>query len=164
MRSWWRTFPVHFECDQPFPRAVSFRFQQFVASGELAFLKIDEKSETGFDRIALGRKIGAIERITHFQAQCVARAQTTGLRAEFFSALQNEVPQLRCILRTKKNFHAVFAGITGPRDRDRHVFSNEIAYAISCWKLDILAQQLVKEIDHARSLNGDAAKVCAAIP
>src|SRR6476661_901069 len=113
MRSWWRTFPVHFECDQPFPRAVSFRFQQFVAPGELAFLKIDEKSETGFDRIALGRKIGPVERITHFQAQGVARAQTTWLRVEFFSALQDKVPQLYSILHTKKNFNAIFARVTG---------------------------------------------------
>src|SRR5690349_4726378 len=151
MRPWWRTFPVHFECDQPFPSSTCFRFQQFVAPGELAFLKIDKECETGFNRIPFSRKIGAIERITHFQAQCVARAQTTRLRAEFFSALQNEVPQPCCILRAEKNFDAIFAGITGPRDRDRHVFSNEIAYAISCWKLDILTQQLVKEIDHARS-------------
>ena len=59
------------------------------------------------------------------------------------------------LLETKTN---------GARDRNRHVFNDEIAYAISHWKLDILAQQLVKEIDHARSLNGYAAKVRAAIP
>src|SRR5207244_6630455 len=123
MRSWWRAFPVHFESDQSFPRATCFRLQQFVTPGERTFLKIDEKSETGFDRIAFGRKIRAVERITHFQAQRIARPQTAWFGAGFFSALQNEVPQLCCILRPKKNFHAVLAGITGPRDRDWHVFN-----------------------------------------
>src|SRR5690242_10801082 len=119
MRSRWRSLPIHFECDQPFSRAVCFRFQQFVAPGERAFLKIDEKSETGFDRIAFGRKIGAVKRITHFQTQSVTRAQTAWLCVQFSSTLQNEVPQLCCILSTEKNFHAVFASVPRARDRNR---------------------------------------------
>src|SRR5207247_2587618 len=47
-----RTLPVHLECDEPFARTVGFGLKQFFASGEIWFLQIDEKSESGLDRIA----------------------------------------------------------------------------------------------------------------
>ena len=49
------------------------------------FVQIDEKTEAGFDRIVLRRKIGAVQRITHLQAQRVARAQSAGTNAERLS-------------------------------------------------------------------------------
>src|SRR5436305_12920774 len=73
------------------------------------------------------------------------------------------MPEPCRVARAEKNFHAVFAGVTGARDRNRHFFNDEIDHVISCRKLHILPQQIMEEIDHARSLNGDASEIRAAI-
>ena len=114
-----RTFSIHLECDESLTCTVCFRFQQFFAPGEIWFLEIDEKAEPGLDRITFGGEIRTVERVTHFQSQSIARSQTARFCAEFGAAFQNKVQNFAASL-ARKNLHAIFTGVTGARDRNRH--------------------------------------------
>ena len=120
MRARRRTFSIHLECNESLTCTVCFRFQQFFTPGEIWFLKIDEKSEPGLDRITFGGEIRTVERVTHFQSQSIARSQTARFCAKSGAAFQNKSPELRRVTRAKKNLHTIFAGVTGARDRNRH--------------------------------------------
>src|ERR1700730_3704540 len=144
-------------------RPVLFHLQQNFAASELRFRKIDKEPETSLDWIPFRRQIGAVERITHFQAQRVARAKSAWLDPELISFIENAVPKFRRVLCTKENFHAIFACITSPRDRNRHIVQLEIDNVISRWKIDIVAEQCLEKLDNARALNGNAAEIRSAI-
>src|ERR1044072_5821106 len=115
MRTRRRTFVIHLERHQFFARPFFFGLQQNVAANEIRLCYIDKETESGLDWVPLRREIGAVEWVTHLQAQRVARAESAWLRAFFY----NQLPKFRPVLISKENFDAVFAGITGARYRDR---------------------------------------------
>src|ERR1700694_6036496 len=106
--------------------------------------------------MAFRRKIGAIERITHFQSQCVACAEPARLDSKFLSLLEDGVPKLHRVARAKENFYAVFAGVAGARHRYRHSLHLNIDNVVSRRKIH-------EKFGDARTLNGDASKMLAAI-
>ena len=78
MRSRRGALSFHSKRDKFCTRSFFFCFEQNFASGEIRFRQIDKKTKSGLERILFGRKIGAVERITHFQTQSVARTEPAG--------------------------------------------------------------------------------------
>src|SRR5437588_915857 len=101
MRTRRRTFVVHLEWNQFFLRSVFFGLQQNIATDEVRLAKVDKEPESGFNRISLRRKIGAVERVTHFQSQRIARAESAWFEPELFSFLVDEIPKLHCVGRAE---------------------------------------------------------------
>ena len=81
MRTRRRAFAFHPESDKPAREAGVFLALKFFATGKIRLRQIDEKSEAGFERIVLRRKVGAVERIAHLETQGVARAEAAGANA-----------------------------------------------------------------------------------
>ena len=85
------------------------------------FVQINEKPQAGFDRIVFRRKIGAVERIAHLQAQaCRARRGRTAECPASFPFSSTSFQTIAASFAGKENFHAVFAGVAGARDREFH--------------------------------------------
>src|SRR5205823_3811847 len=101
-------------------------------------------------------KIGTVERVTHFQTKRVARTEATRLEAEILSFFEHEIPKLRGVTGAKENLNAVFAGVTGPRHRDRHSSELKVDNMITRWKID-------EELGNTRPLNRDPTKMSATI-
>ena len=74
MRPRRRAFAFHAKGDKPSRGPFSFVSANTSRPMKFRFRQINKESEPGFDRIVFRRKIGAVERITHFQTQaCRAR-------------------------------------------------------------------------------------------
>ena len=78
MRPWRRTLAFHTEGDKPASHSFCFLALQPFATRETRFRQINKKTEPGLERIVFGRKIGAVERITHLETQGIARAEPAG--------------------------------------------------------------------------------------
>src|SRR5437867_8093749 len=163
VRSRRRALLLHPELDEFLGRTIFFCFQQSVAPDEVWLRKIDKDSEPSFDRIAFRRQIGAVEWIAHFQAQRVARAETARFNSESFAFFERGIPKLHRVARTKENFNAVLAGVTGSRDGNLCSIERTIDDRVSGRKIDIFAEQRMKQFRDTRPLNGDSAKICAAV-
>src|SRR6266404_5498965 len=102
MRSRRRSFLFHFKCNQSYRCAFRFCLEQWCATDEILFFQVNKEPETGFKRIAVGGKIGAIERVTHFEPESVAGAQAAGFHSEFPTSCQCVLPELGCNVRRKE--------------------------------------------------------------
>ena len=78
MRPRRRSFAFHPKGNEPIRGPVSLAWARTFAADEFRLLQINEETQAGFDRVVLRGKIGAVQRITHFQAQRVARAEPAG--------------------------------------------------------------------------------------
>src|SRR5882757_4840347 len=97
MRPRRRPFGLHAKRDEPVWRAVLLGVSQDFTADELRLFQVHKETESSFDRVVVRRKIGPIERITHLEAQGVARAEPTRTDAEFFSFCEGVVPYFGCI-------------------------------------------------------------------
>ena len=80
-----------------------------------------------------------------------------GLIPNCFSFFQNEIPKLRRVLGAEENFHTVLTSVAGASDRHWHFLPLNIDNVIS-------RRQIFQKTDKStRALNGDAAKIRAAI-
>ena len=83
--------------------AVRFlSFEQNVAPDELRLFQIDEKTEAGFDWILFRRKIGTVERVTHFQSQRVSCAEAARPDADGLPFSSASSTTSRRLLRGRK--------------------------------------------------------------
>src|SRR5438034_7862504 len=117
---------------------------------------MDKESKSGLDRISLRRQIGAVKRITHFQAQYVARAQSARFNSEGFASFERRIPKICGITRGKENFNAVLSGVTGPRDRNTCSVEREIDNVISRRQIDSIA----RSEEHTSELQSHSDLVC----
>src|SRR5262249_40308802 len=159
VRSWWRSFLFHPKRHELFARSVFFSPEKNVASDEAWFCQIDEEPEPCLDRISVRRQIGTVERVTHFQAQRVARAQTARLDSERLAFFEHGVPKLRCIPRAKENFDPVLTRVTSASDGNSRPIERKISNRISRWKIGIAAEDRAKQLGDSRTLNGDSTKI-----
>ena len=120
MRPRRRALALHAKRDQPMRRPVLLRVHENLTANEFWFLQVHEKPQAGFDWVVLRRKIGAIERITHFQTKRVARSKPAWFNPKLCSFFEHEVPKLYRVAGAKEYFDAVFARVTRPRHRDWH--------------------------------------------
>src|SRR6266446_5164889 len=104
---------------RPRRRSLLFHLKcnQWCATDEILFFQVNKEPETGFKRIAVGGKIGAIERVTHFESESVAGAEAAGFHSKFRANYQCVLPELGCNLCRKEDFESVFSGIPGSRNR-----------------------------------------------
>src|SRR5947207_1194950 len=140
MRSRWWSFLFHSKRHKLFVRSFFFCFNQNVPSDEIWFCQIYKEPQSCFDRISFRRQIGTVERVTHFQAQCVARTETAGLNSEWLAFFERGVPKLDRIRCAKENFNAVLTRVTSPGDGDSRPFERKIGDRISRWKIGIRAK------------------------
>src|SRR5207237_5880553 len=92
---------------------------------------VDKKSQPCFDWIALWRKVGAVERVTHFETQGIARTQTAGANPERFPFCQNFIPDQRRVSCRKENLDAVFTGVARAPDLEWNALVFELFDLIS---------------------------------
>ena len=71
-------------------------------------------AEAGGDRVGLGGDVVAMERVTHFETQRVARAET----ARRDAALEDRVPERLGVVLRAAELDALLAGVAGARDHD----------------------------------------------
>src|SRR5439155_2921817 len=88
---------------------------------------------------------------------------TAGLNSHRFAFFERGVPKLHRIRCEKENFNAVLTCVTSASDGDSRPLEWKIGNRISRWKIDIRAEQRVKKLDDPRALNGDSARIRAAI-
>src|SRR5262245_13820361 len=113
MGTWRRAFAFHPKGHKPAAWPVFFCLNELFATNEFSLLQIDKKTKAGLDWVVLGRKIRAIQRITHFQAKSVASTQAARSNSKGASLFEHLVPHQPCVVGREKNFYAVFPGITG---------------------------------------------------
>ena len=85
------------------------------------------------------------------------------LDPERFALFERGVPKIPGVTRAEENFNAVFSSVTGSRDRNISSIETKIDNMVSRRKIDIFAEQRVKEFHDTRPLNCDSAKIRAAI-
>lgn len=73
-----RSFFRHAQGNQLGGKAGRLLGGEGVATDKVRFVQGDKHPETGLERSAVGRKVGAVERVTHFEAQRVAGAEAAG--------------------------------------------------------------------------------------
>src|SRR5206468_8141505 len=121
-------------------RAEFSCLQQGVASDKVWFCQIDKESQSCFDWISLRRQIGTVERVTHFQTQCVARAESTRFDPEGFAFFERGVPKLQCVRGAKEYFNAVLACVPGSSDENSCRVEWKVDDRISRWWVDVLTK------------------------
>ena len=90
------------------------RDQRF-APDELRFVQCDKDPQSGFQRRAVGRKVGPVERVAHFEAQGIAGAESAG----FGARLEDGRPDVPGEGVGEEQFKAGLAGVAGPGGKDR---------------------------------------------
>ena len=163
MRSRWRSFLSHFKCNQSLPCTFRFCLEQWCPTDEILFFQVNEQSETSFERIAVRKKIRAIERVTHFEPESVAGAETARFHSEFATSCQCVLPELGCNLSRKEDFETVFSSIPSSCNRDYGVRKLEIRDLIARRRFFVISEPGPEKFDRTRSLNGNGARVRAAI-
>src|ERR1017187_2684390 len=98
------------------------------------------------------RQIGAIERITHLEAQGVARAESARFDSKWLSRFESKVPKFRRLVRRKENFEAIFSGVARAGDRELYSLQLKIDNHISRRGRDDLTEERMEQINDARAL------------
>ena len=123
------------------------------AAGESGLVHVHEKTEPGLQWCAVGREVVAVERVTHFEAEGIAGAQTAGdgaMSGEF-------IPPVRRFFRFAEELEAILAGIAGAADdAGAAAEGDEFGDAIPVGKLHVGSRDLLIDCGGRRALDGHA--------
>ena len=104
-------------------------------------------AETRGDRVGLGRDVVAVERVTHFEPQRVARAEA----ARRHPALEDRVPERLGVVLRAAELHALLARVAGSRDHDLDTV--QLAHGVG----ERRGIGQAEPLERARALDGDKA-------
>src|SRR2546423_4791796 len=154
-RRW--AFALHAKCYEPVRSPIFLGVGQNFAANEFRLCQVDEHPGSGSVRIVPGGRFRAVERITHLKPKGVARAEAAGANPEVLALVEDRVPDFCGVPCREESFHAVFPGVSSPRDRQPRSVKIEILDLIARRQFRVLAYHCVEQLDDTRPLDREAA-------
>src|SRR5260221_2454347 len=146
--------------------AFLFLFRQTFAADEIAFIKLANPTEVGFEQRRCLIDLVTIQAHSCFQPQGIARGQPAWQHAVFravLSGLQNLVPELLCFVCRRVNFKAILARVSGAGnyrfDPVNLVFGKVVVLNLS----ERNGSEVLQDRNRVRTLQSNLAIICAHI-
>src|SRR5438477_11128052 len=95
------------------------------------------------------RQVGAIERITHFEAESVACPKPARPNAKLLTFCEDIVPNFPCVGSREENFHSILPGVSSARDVQSNAVIIKILDLISCRQFRLLPKHGPQLLDSA---------------
>src|SRR5580700_1753498 len=106
----------HFETHQLAGDALLFLFGERRMPNEIALVEFDDPGQIRFIGSYGRMDLVAVKRHLGFEAQGIARAQSTGFDAEFGAGIQNLKPDSFSLIWRDVDLESVLAGVAGAGD------------------------------------------------
>ena len=135
---------------QTLGEAIGLLFAENAGADEFRVQRAEE-AQSGFQRSFVRRQVGAVQRITHFQAQAVAGAESAG----FGSGGQKGFKPFDAFRSRAEEFEAVFPGVAGTADDEVRAVHRDAGDAVAGREFHS-GNDFGEDCPAKRSLNGQA--------